>query len=218
MKIWLDTTNVNTVKTANKMGLLYGVTTNPALIAQSGEPMKKTLRLLLDAQDGPVTGQVIAHDVKGMVTEGKALHDVSDRIIVKVPVTQEGLEAMHLLSHKKIPVMATVVFHPYQALMAGLAGARYVAPYVSHIEKLGHNPLEFLQTMLTMYEKHEIETEILAASIKTIDQFTKCAEMGIPHITLKDDAFYQLIATDANTQERVNHFNSIWDQAKAEFI
>lgn len=213
MKIWLDTTNVELVKMADDLGFLFGVTTNPALVAKSGKPMKEILRNLLDIQDGPVTGQVVAQDAKGMVKQGQMLYDFSDRIVVKIPVTEEGLQAIHVLSHEEIPVMATVVFHPYQALVAALAGAHYIAPYVGQIEKSGKNPWEVLSSMMNIYEKQGIKTEILAASISTNEQVTKCAELGIPHITLKDEAFRQLIATAPNTKERVDHFISVWNQS-----
>lgn len=218
MKIWLDTTNEDLVKQANKLGLLFGVTTNPALIAKSGKSMKAALRNLLDLQDGPVTAQVLARDAAGMIEQGQRLYDFSDRIIVKIPITEESLEAIHTLSHQEIPIMATVVFQPHQALMAALTGAHYIAPYVGQIEKAGKNPWETLTAMLTIYQKHQLHTEILAASISTVDQITRCAEIGIPHITLKEEAFRQLIATTPNTQERVDHFETLWNQSQATFI
>lgn len=218
MKIWLDTTNIELITAADSAGFLFGVTTNPALIAQSGKSMKEVLRSLLDCQDGPITAQVLDQTAEGMIEQGKKLYDFSDRIIVKVPVTEQGLKAIHVLSHEQISVMATVVFEPHQALLAALAGAHYVAPYVGQIDKNGKNPWDILKSMLTIFQNNQIKTQILAASISTIEQVTKCAEIGIQHITLKDDTFKKLISTVSLTQERVDHFTSVWNESKATFI
>ncbi len=218
MKIWLDTTNVDLVKKANALGILYGVTTNPSLIAQSNRPMKIVLQELLDHQDGPVTAQVIAADVAGMIDQAKQLYDFSDRIIVKIPVTQEGYEAIHHIAKQEIPVMATVVLEPHQAMVAAIAGAAYIAPYVGQIEKSGKNPWEALAMMLKMYQHGQMKTEILAASISTVDQISRCAEMGIPHITLKDGVFLNLIGTNSVTLERVRQFKQNWEQAQKRFL
>src|SRR5947209_7515384 len=110
MRIWLDTTDVEIVKSAERLGILFGVTTNPALIAQSGKSMRVALQDLLDAQDGPVTAQVIATDLQEIVQQGQDLYEFSDRLIIKIPVTQAGLEAIHILSRQEIATMATVVF------------------------------------------------------------------------------------------------------------
>lgn len=218
MKIWLDTTHLETIKKATSLGILFGVTTNPALIAQSGVPMDRVLQELLDHQDGPVTAQVIAQDTQGMVQEAQELYDFSDRIIVKIPATEQGWEAIHLLSENEIPTMATVVYQPSQALMAALVGADFIAPYVSQIEKSGHNPWEILESMSLILEQYDWPPQILAASINDISQIQKCAEIGIPHITLKDAVFCQLIETVPLTQERVNQFAMTWEHAQASFL
>lgn len=218
MKIWLDTTNVAAVKKANSLGILHGITTNPALIAQSGKTMRDVLQALLDNQDGPVAAQVVARDAKGMIKQGEALYDFSDRIIVKIPVTADGLEAINVLSKKDILTMATIVFQPHQALIAALAGADFLAPYVGHIEKSGANQWEVLKAILTIYHENLIGTEVLSAAINSVEQVTKCAEIGIPHITLKDTVFDQLIATTEMTAERENHFSALWEKSKLSFL
>lgn len=218
MQIWLDTTNIDLVKKADRLGILYGVTTNPALIAQSGKEMKTVLQELLDHQDGPVTAQVMAPDTRGMIEQGQRLYDFSDRIIVKVPVSHEGYEAINTLTAQEIPTMATVILEPHQALVAALAGAHYVAPYVGQIEKSGKNHWDVLAAMLAIFEKNHIDTQIVAASISTLEQVTRCAEMGVPHITLKDEAFSKLIATSQSTLERVNQFAAAWSDSKTAFL
>lgn len=218
MKIWLDSTNLEMIKKVAEFGFLYGVTTNPSILAASEKSVEHTLREILDNQDGPVTVQVVAQDVPGMIQQGKDFYDFSDRIIVKIPVTQEGLEAIRALTLLEIPTMATVIFHPLQGLLAALAGAQYAAPYLSQIEKNGKDPWEVLRSMIAMFSHYKLETQILAASINTLEQITKCAEMGIPHITLKESVFSQLIETNPMTKERVNHFASTWEQSKRELL
>jgi transaldolase len=218
MKIWLDTTNLDVIEKALRFGILYGITTNPTLIAQSGKKMDLILKELLDVQNGPVTAQVIASDVSGMVEQAKNLNEFSERIIVKIPASQEGLEAIHILSNCNIPTMATVVFKPNQALVSALSGVNYVAPYISQIEKSGHNPWEILNSILTMIKNYSLKTEILAASLSSLEHIQKCAELGIPHITIKDPLFNQLVETVPLTHERIQQFALNWEASKTTFI
>lgn len=218
MKIWLDTTNIDLVKQADELGILFGVTTNPGLIADSKKSMRTVLQELLDHQDGPVTAQVIAEDTQGMIAQAQELFDFSDRLIVKIPMTEPGLEAIQTLNHLAIPTMATVILEPYQVLLAAIAGANYVAPYVGQMERNGLNPWEALSEMSRMIQNYQLNTEILAASISGLDQLSKCATLGIPHVTLKDSVFTQLISTNPKTQERINQFNTSWKQTKQSFL
>lgn len=213
MKIWLDTAKFELIKQAVNLGLLHGVTTNPELIAQSGKTLKQVLQELLPHFDGPIAAQVIAADTSGMVGQGKQLHQFSNRIIVKIPVTKHGLEAIKLLSQENIPTMATVVFQPHQALTAALAGAQFIAPYVSRIEKIGYNPWDTLNSMLRILHNYKLDTQILAASLGTLDRLQKCAEIGIPHATIKEPLFEQLISTLPDTQECIDHFDTTWKKA-----
>jgi transaldolase len=209
MKIWLDTTNVDLVKRAARMGLLFGVTTNPGLIDKAERPLKKILQGLLDCQDGPVTAQVTSHDAESMVQEAMDFYDFSDRIIVKVPVTDEGYVAIHRLSEQEIPTMATVIFHPNHVFIAAKAGALYAAPYLGQMEKNGLDPWEALNSMKSIINNINLNIELLAASISNLDYFQYCAELGIPNITLKDSVFNELISTAPLTKERVEHFLSV---------
>lgn len=218
MKIWLDSTNTKAVKQAVDLGILFGVTTNPTLIVESGKPMRTVLQELLDHQDGPVAAQVVAEDVKGMVEQGKQLYDFSDRIIVKVPVTQAGLQAIYLLSEQEIPTMATVILEPHQALAASQVGASYIAPYLGHIERDGKDPYEMLLAISIAFESSHSMTEILAASVGSLEQLCRCAALDVQHVTLKDPLFSQFIATDPKTQERVTKFSNEWKKAKLSFL
>jgi transaldolase len=210
MDIWLDTTNIRMVQKAVRFGLLSGVTTNPTLIAQSKRDLEEVLEDLLHHQEGPVTAQVVTDDVNEMVQQGQSLYSLSNRLIIKVPLTKNGLEAIHLLSRQGIPTMGTVIFQPRQALMAALAGADYVAPYLGRLEKSGGDPWVLLKSILHIFQTYRLNTKILGASLQTVEQVIQCAEIGIYGVTVKDDLFEKLIETDAMTLQGVEQFAKDW--------
>ncbi|MCB1110600.1 MAG: fructose-6-phosphate aldolase, partial [Chlamydiia bacterium] len=146
MDIWLDTLDTKTIILGSKLGILTGVTTNPSLIAESGLSLEENINAILKCQSGPLTVQVTAVDHSGIIEQAETLRDYSERIIIKIPVTQEGLKAMESLSHLQFPIMATAVFTPFQALFACHAGAAFIAPYFSRIG----NPLDALEGMVLM--------------------------------------------------------------------
>lgn len=218
MEIWLDSTCLPLVEKAKQLGILHGVTTNPTLLANANESPQKVLKDLLTFQDGPITAQVVAETVEEMVDQGMLLHSLSKRIIVKIPVSVEGLEAIHLMSRHGIQTMATVLFTPEQALLAAKAGADYIAPYIGRIESNGHDPWKTLQAILNMYKNFVIKTKILAASIRRTEQIVLCAELGIHAVTLKDDLFQSFIETDPATKMGIDQFAKDWDKVKEPLI
>lgn len=210
MDIWLDSTNIRTVQKAVRFGLLSGVTTNPSLIAQAHRDLEEVLEDLLHHQEGPVTAQVVSEETLEMVQQGQNLYSMSNRLIIKVPVTKNGLEAIHLLSRQGIPTMATVIYHPRQALMAALAGANYAAPYLGRIEKAGEDPWEMLRRIVQMYQTYRLKTKILGASLQTVEHVLQCADAGIYGVTVKDELFEKLIESDPLTQKGVEQFAIDW--------
>lgn len=218
MDIWLDTTHIQTIKKAVKLGVLSGVTTNPTLLAQSKRDIEEVLEDLLHHQEGPVTVQVVSNDVNEMVQQGQNFYSLSNRLIIKVPMTENGLEVIHLLSRQGIPTMATVIFHPRQALMAALAGADYVAPYLGRLEKAGEDPWAILKNIAHMFSIYRLNTKILGASLQTVEQGLKCAEIGIYGITVKDELFEKLIENDPMTVQSVEQFTKDWQTVNAAFI
>lgn len=209
MDIWLDTANIRMIQKGIKVGIVSGVTTNPAIIAQAKRPFDDLLEDLMHYQEGPVAIQVTASETSEMVQQGQNLYSFSNRIIVKVPITKNGLEALHLLSRQGIQTMATVIFHPHQALMAALAGANYVAPYLSRMEKAGEDPWTALKTMMQMFQNYRLKTKILGASISSIEQVVKCATTGIYGITIKDAVFEELIADQPLTMQAMQAFSNL---------
>lgn len=214
MELWLDTTNTNVIQKAIKLGFLSGITTNPAIVADSNHSMEEVLDELMVCQEGPIAVQVNASTVSDMVQQGQNLYSISTRIIVKVPITKEGLEAIHLLSRQGIPTMATVVFYPHQALTAALAGANYVAPYLTKIENSGGDPWMLIKTTQQFFQNYRLKTKILGASISTVDQIIQCAAAGIYGVTLKATVFEEFVGDQPLTVEAVNVFSEVFNASK----
>lgn len=210
MDIWLDSTDIKTIALGNKLGIIRGVTTNPSLIAESEQNLEENINAILKCQSGPLTVQVTAVDHSGIIEQAETLRDYSERIIVKIPVTQEGLKAMTSLSHLQFPMMATAVFTPYQALFACHAGAAFIAPYFSRIP----NPLDALEGMVLMLDRYGFETELVVASLKSEEDISDCFHIGVDAITLKKDLFETLIADQSGTFEALDRFSTDWKKAK----
>ena len=210
MEIWLDSCSREAVRAACKYNFIYGITTNPSLLSRTKEDPRALICDLLELQNGPVAVQVISLDCEEMVLQALALNALSSRIIVKIPVTQQGLAAMKALAQEHVPVMATAVFQPNQALLAALAGADYVAPYLGRMLDAGIEAHTALQSMQTIYQQYGFKTKILAAAIKTPEQITACAEIGIPAITLKSTLFEQFLCDDPCTLDSLQTFAEDW--------
>lgn len=201
MEIWLDSTSTKAIKRLEKLGFLHGITTNPSLIREVGKPIEKILENLLSEQSGPITVQVTAENASEMIRQGKTWYAISPRILIKVPVTQEGFKAMRALSRQGIPIMATTVFCPHQMLLAALAGASYVALYLTRMEKAGIDSIKTMSTMMNIIAQQKLNMKLLAASISSLEQITLCAELGIHAITLKEPIFEAFLQDNPLTME-----------------
>lgn len=213
MEIWLDTVDLEVIVTAKQMGVLYGITTNPSIIAKSNRHLEDVLEELLDVQTGPVTAQVTALDASTMVEQAKALYTFSPRMIVKVPVTTEGLKAIQILKKGNISVMATAVFEPSQVLLAAHAGACYVAPYLSSMLDVDHEGRQHFKTMHDLLDRYHFNTKLLAASLKSKEQVNSCVEMGVHAVTLNRDVFLSIIENHPETMRKVEKFLEDWQTA-----
>jgi transaldolase len=215
MEIWLDTADFDLIESAKEMGILHGVTTNPSIAAKSNMQLEDLLEKLLQIQSGPVTAQVTAEDAKKMIEQGESLYRFSNRIIVKVPVTREGLKAIHGLSQKKIPVMATAVFDSNQVLLAARAGATYIAPYFSSICELDMSGVDLFKAMFVLLDRYKYTAKLLGASLKSAEQVRQCSEIGTPAVTLNKEVFLSFIENNPETLKRVEKFSKDWQSAKA---
>lgn len=214
MEIWLDTADFGLIETATQMGILHGVTTNPSIIAKSKMAIEEVLEKILALQNGPVTAQVTATDSSKIVEQGVFLNKFSDRIFVKVPVTAEGLKAIHALNNKKIPTMATAVFDPNQVLLAARAGAQYIAPYFSSICESDLSGINEFNSMLKLLKYYQFPAKLIAASLHTAEQVRECFELGADAVTLNPEVFSAFIENHEETLNRVQKFAKDWKTAK----
>lgn len=209
MEIWLDTIDLKAIKQAKNMGILHGVTTNPSILAKEPDPLA-AIQTLLNQHEGPLAVQVLAQDQQKMAEQGRKLHRMSSRIIVKIPVTQEGLAAIHMLSEEGIPTMGTVVYHSHQALLALSAGAKYIAPYLAHLLRLDADGISHLHLMRKTIHEYGYDAKIIVASIHTLEQISLCIESGMHAITIKEDLFDEFIQDHEMTVERMEIFAKEW--------
>ena len=215
MEIWLDTCDSQKIIAACRLGIISGITTNPSILARSNENHEKVIERLLDIQDGPVAVQVTADTADEMIKQAQDFQSISERIIVKIPVIQEGIIAMKALVEEGISVMATTLFQLGQALLAALAGADYVAPYVSRIFEEGIEAYADLEMMLKVYKKYQFKTKIIAAALRTSDQIIRCAAMGIPAMTLKSELFSEFTANNHATLNSLTAFKKEWAEGQS---
>ena len=208
MELWLDGVDTKLIKWGSQLGVLHGVTTNPSIIAHSGKNLEEALTGILKSHHGPTAVQVLAEQADDMIEQAETLRDHSERIIVKIPVTQQGLKAMHAcLSHLQLPIMATGIFTPFQVLLACHAGAVFLAPYYAHIKETGTPPETALSVMLHTIKTYGFESKIVAASLNSLDQVATCLELGAHAVTLKPDLFHQLITDHPLTLGAIKTFN-----------
>lgn len=168
MKIFMDTANVEEIKEFANMGVVYGVTTNPTLIAKSGRKQQDVIPEICKLIDGPVSAEVISTDCDGMVKEARALAKIAENVVVKIPCIKEGLKAVKILSAEGIRTNVTLVFSLGQALLAARAGASYVSPFVGRLDDIGEDGVGLVADMVEVFRNYDIKTEIIAASIRSV--------------------------------------------------
>lgn len=210
MEIWLDSIDTATIAAAAKLGLLAGITTNPRILSKTHN-IADTLHKILDLQTGPVAVQVTATDTEAMIDEAMSIYAFSSRCIVKIPVNRAGLQAMHRLRQRNIPLMATAVLFPHQALLASLQGASYIAPYFSHLDA-GKAPDAVMQNIVDVLRINGSQAKVLAASVKTLEQFMTSAMMGIAAVTIKTELFQELIEDQPTVETFLQGFRSDWEK------
>ncbi len=213
MEIWLDTADFEFIEQAKEMGILHGVTTNPSIVASSNLALEDLLEKILSLQNGPVTAQVTALEAPKMIAQGEALRAFSPRLIVKVPVTAQGLKAIHALTQKKIPVMATAVFDLNQVLLAAKAGATYIAPYFSTICELDMSGIDQFHMMQKLLRGYQYPSKLLAASLKSGEQVRQCLELGVDAVTLNQEVFSSFTEDHEETLSRLEKFEKDWKGA-----
>lgn len=187
MKFFIDTANLNDIRTAQKLGVLDGVTTNPSLMAKEGITGKNNILKhyvdICQIVDGDVSAEVIATDYEGMIKEGEELAELHDRIVVKIPMTKEGVMACRYFSNKGINTNVTLVFSAGQALLAAKAGATYVSPFIGRLDDNSTDGLQLIEDIRLIYDNYGFETQILAASVRHTMHIVNCAKLGADVMT-----------------------------------
>ena len=182
MKFFIDTANLNEIKEANDLGILDGVTTNPSLMAKEGITGEQNITQhyidICNIVDGPVSAEVIATEFDGMLKEGETLAKLHKNIVVKIPMTGEGIKAIKYLTSKGIKTNCTLIFSAGQALLAAKAGASYISPFLGRLDDISSNGLDLIAQIKTIYNNYTFDTEILAASVRHPMHIIHCAEIG----------------------------------------
>ncbi len=166
MKFFIDTADIEQIRTANSWGILDGVTTNPTLISKTGRPFKEVVREILEEVSGPVSLETVSMDAEGMIREGRQLAELGENVVVKIPMTPEGMKAVQTLESEGIPTNVTLVFSPAQALIAAKAGASYVSPFVGRIDDVSGDGMKLIREIKEIFYNYEIDTEIIVASVR----------------------------------------------------
>ena len=186
MKFFIDTTNVDDIRKANDMGVICGVTTNPSLIAKEGRVFEEVIKEITDIVDGPISGEVKASttDAAGMIEEGRAIAKIHKNMIVKIPMTAEGLKAVKVLSSEGIRTNVTLIFTANQALLAARAGASYVSPFLGRLDDISTRGVDLIREIADIFHIAGITTEIIAASVRNPMHVTDCALAGADIATI----------------------------------
>jgi transaldolase len=194
MQIFLDTAEIDEIRARLDAGLVDGVTTNPSLIAKSGAKVFERVAEICDAVDGPVSAEVVATDTAGMIEEGKRLADIAPNVVVKLPLTADGLVACRTFAEAGIQTNVTLCFSVNQALIAAKAGASYISPFVGRVEDAGGDGIGLLAGIREVYDNYGYETEILAASLRGPAHVEAAAAMGCDAATIPPKVFDALVA------------------------
>lgn len=206
MRFFIDTANVEDIKKANDMGVICGVTTNPSLIAKEGRVFEEVIAEIASIVDGPISGEVKATtvDAEGMIKEGREIAKIHPNMVVKIPMTVEGLKACKVLSAEGIKTNVTLIFTANQALLAARAGATYVSPFLGRLDDISTDGVELIETIADMFAVADISTEIIAASVRHPIHVTQCALAGADIATVPYGVLEKMIQhplTDAGIEK-----------------
>lgn len=195
MKFFVDTANVEEIKIASDLGVICGVTTNPSLIAKEGRDFKQVIKEITEIVDGPISGEVKATtvDAEGMIAEGREIAAIHPNMVVKIPMTAEGLKAVKVLSAEGVKTNVTLVFSAAQALLAARAGAAYVSPFLGRLDDISMPGIDLIEDIMEIFMMHDIKTEIIAASVRNPIHVIDCAKAGADIATVPFAVIMQMI-------------------------
>lgn len=193
MKIFIDSADLGEIREAAEMGAIDGVTTNPSLLAKSGVPLEKTIRAICEIVDGPISAEVLSTTAAEIISEGKILAAIHKNVVVKVPLTIDGLKAVREFSSNGIKTNVTLCFSANQALLAAKAGATYISPFVGRLDDNGENGMDLIEKIVTIYQNFSYNTEVLVASVRHPIHVTEAALLGADVCTIPLKVIQQLV-------------------------
>jgi transaldolase len=212
MKIFLDTADIEKIKSLNELGIIDGVTTNPSIIAKSGRKFETVVAEICGIVEGPVSAEVISVTHEEMLREALILKDIAENICIKLPTTKDGIKTCYKLALEGIMVNMTLCFSPQQALLCAKAGASFVSPFIGRLDDIGHDGLNLISEIRQIYDNYGFETEILAASVRNSYHFTECAKIGADVATVPPsvvEALFSHPLTDKGLEIFLNDWKSV---------
>lgn len=212
MKIFVDTANIEQIKKANDMGLIDGVTTNPSLVAKENREMVDIITEISTIVDGPISAEVMSLDTKGMIEEARKLSKINKNIVIKIPMTLEGLNAVRTLSRERIKTNVTLIFSVHQGVLASKAGATYISPFVGRLDDIGLNGMDLIKNLIIAKKNYGFNTEIIAASIRTKEHILECILSGVDIATIpysQIEAMAKHPLTDAGIEKFIKDYSKI---------
>ncbi len=212
MKFFIDTANIEEIKEAQSMGIVDGVTTNPTLIARESGEFKSIIKEICSIIDGPVSAEVISLETEGMLTEARDLAKIHKNVVVKIPMTVDGLKAVKTLNDEGIKTNVTLVFSPLQALLAAKAGATFVSPFIGRLDDLSQDGMILIEQIVDIYSNYGFQTEIIVASIRNPIHVLDSAVLGADIATIPFDVLKKL-STHPLTDKGIEAFLSDWEQS-----
>ncbi len=210
MKFFIDTANVEEIKEANELGVICGVTTNPSLIVKEGRDFIQVIKEISEIVDGPISAEVISLNHEDMIKEAEKLSQIHKNIVIKLPMTSEGLKATKILSSKGIKTNVTLIFSATQALLAARAGATYVSPFVGRLDDIGQNGLELIEEISDIFSVSDIQTQIIVASVRNPIHVTQAARLGADIATVPFKVINQMMKHPL-TDKGIEGFMKDWE-------
>ncbi|HEX5457314.1 MAG TPA: fructose-6-phosphate aldolase [Candidatus Nitrosotalea sp.] len=215
MKIFLDTANISAIKMYNDMGLVDGITTNPSLMAKEGGDPQKVMEEIVRIIKGDVSLEVLSMETNGMLEEGRRLRKYGNNVVVKCPLTPEGLKACKILTSENIPVNVTLCFSVNQAILAAKAGAKYVSPFIGRLDDNGQDGMSLIREMHQVFENYKFSTQILVASVRHPMHVVEAAKIGADVVTLPPDVLGKMLKHPL-TDVGLKNFLADWEKLKKE--
>ena len=213
MKLFIDTANIEDIREANLLGVIDGVTTNPTLVSKEGKDFMSIIKEICQIVDGPISVEAVSTDSEGMIQEARDFAQIHANVVVKLPMTRDGLIATKQLATEGIRVNMTLVFSPTQALLASKAGAAYVSPFVGRLDDISHVGMDIVEQIITIYENYGFETEVIVASVRNPLHVVEAALLGADIATVPFKTILQLIKHPL-TDRGIEQFLKDWKKVK----